>query len=41
MSGVRGERGLEAHEVVEWRQKIEDRGRRAAGLAPLVAKDDG
>lgn len=36
------ERGLEPEEVVQWRQRIEDRGRRAAGLAPLLAgKDDG
>lgn len=39
--GLHGRPGLERHEIVAWRQQVEDRGRRAAGLPPLVAKDDG
>lgn len=39
--GWDGSRGLSRAEIVEWRQRVEDRGRRAAGLAPLMAKDDG
>lgn len=39
--GWDGSKGLSRSEIVAWRQRVEDRGRKAAGLAPLVAKDDG